>query len=552
MKSSLRFAIAAALGTGALWSGSAMAVLPSTVPAENILYFSGATATDQQMEDLARLSAAGGLCTAGTIDIFRGSNQRVTLCTGRGTGLAGNIGIAKESLGGSGNGIQPVAINDPLVWLDVKAAGFACGGTDNNIATNDAGTFNLAAGINVPAVLAATATLVAANQYTNCTPNTAPRLSMAGISDVEAGLFGFTGSINQRPLGQILFGVPVSLNLYRALQVAQGITATAACDTPAEQDTDSCVPSLTKGQIAAIYSGNIVSWDQLFVNGVALSTAAGVAAPADANVYICRRGNTSGTQVFTRSYALNQGCGGGDAFRAADSPACEADGCTFPTSGAIPADFVYANFSSGNVRDCLDQRDDDNRWAIGVLSTENTVNDIGGTGGDARDALGTGGAESHTREFRFVGINGFNPSLEVAANGGYDMVSENVCTVNTARLGVNPGGTLRTALFNRMCGDVASGTPAGLSDLNLVRAINESFDNQPHGDGGNMAKTDFVSYLVNTGPVSQSEMEANPVNAYTRSAGGSVNNCSPYQSIGDTDVSAARLRGPVLPGDVTP
>ncbi len=544
MKSTLRLAVAAVCAAGSLWSGNALAIAPSAVPATNILYFSGATATDQQLEDLGRL-ITGGLCSGGTnnvattsISIFRSGTQRVTLCPGGGTGLAGsNIGIAKESVGGSGNGIQPVAAGDSsLVWLNVKAANFACGGTDNNIATNDAGTFNPALTIDNPATLAATAILSAARNYTNCSP-TASQTAMAGISDVNASLFGFSGTIDERAVEQVLFGVPVSLNLYRALQIAQGLTVSPGpCDTAAEQDTEACVPSLTRAQIGSLYGGSYVDWSQI----TGLTTAAGVTLPAggDTSVYICRRGNTSGTQTFTKAYALGQGCGGSDAFRGPDDSGCEADGCVFPAGDTN--DFVYANTGSGQARDCLDARDDANLWAIGVLSTESTVNDIGGAGGDAIDALGTGGVERDTREFRFIGINGFIPSLEVAANGGYDMVAENVCTRGPGL----PAG-LRTNIANRICGDVTASLPAGLSDLNLIRAINAGFANMPHGDGGNLVKADFVNTTPNPGTVTQSEIATNPVNAYTRSASGVTNNCSAYQSLGDTDVRGATVRGPL-------
>jgi hypothetical protein len=557
MKSSVRFAVAAVCAAGSLWSGNALAVLPSAVPANNILYFSGATATDQQLEDLGRL-ATGGLCQANSIDIFRGTSQRVTLCTGAGTGLNGTpIGIAKESAGGSGNGIGPVATGGSLNWLNVKAANFVCLG-DNNTAADDPGSFNpnSVPVINTPKSLTTgSPRLTAAREYTNCTP-IAAQTAQAGISDVEARLFGFTGTIDERAVEQIMFGVPVSLNLYRALQIAQGLTATAACDTLIEQDGENCVPSLTRGQIGAIYGGQILDWSQ--ISG--LTTAAGVTLPVndDTSVFICRRGNTSGSQTFTQAYALGQGCGGSGSFRPADDAGCEEPGCVFPAGdGPNPdgnPDYVYASTGSGDVRNCLDARDDQNRWAIGVLSTENTVNDIAsasvpgsGVGGDPVDALGSGGTERDSREFRFVGINGFKPSLEVAANGGYDMVAENVCTRGP---GLTAG--LRTTIANRICGDVTDGFSAGLSDLQLIRAINEGFDNQPHGDGGNLIKTNFDTLLPNAGDVSQAEIEANPVNAYSRSATGVVNNCSSYLSVGDASVNGAVLRGPVLPGDVTP
>jgi hypothetical protein len=73
-----------------------------------------------------------------------------------------------------------------------------------------------------------------ATAYTNCSP-TATFTAEAGISDVEAKLFGADGG-QGTPLTQfqVVFGFPVTLNLYRSLQAAQGITATTACDGVAD------------------------------------------------------------------------------------------------------------------------------------------------------------------------------------------------------------------------------------------------------------------------------------------------------------------------------
>lgn len=551
MKSSVRYAVAAALLVSAVGTQSAFAALPAafdaTEQANNVLYFSGATATDGASEGVFITNS----CAAGTAHIFRGTNQRAVLCSSS-QGL-GDVGYVKESTGGSENGSVAVTQGANLNFLNVFSGSFVCAGTDNVANTADAGSFNPALSINVP-------TGAGANEYTNCTPNAA-RPATAGISDVEAGLLGVVGAVpvTVLPQAQILFGTPVSLNLYRALQIAQGITARTECDGvidgvfsdtgrlaitvanmpvgsardaegevdgPAELDTPACAPSLSKAQVASLYNGLITNWSELTVNGTSLTAAPGVTAPSSASVYICRRGDESGTQIGTRAYFLNQGCRGTSLFRAPT-----------PGGGSATAPLVYANGnnalvhagqSSGDVRNCLDDRDDQNRWAIGVLSTDSTVTgtaalgaggnapvgNIGGAGGNAIDALGVAGAEVHQREFRFVKIDGYNPSLEVAANGGYDFFTENVCTRANSLSGN------QATLFGNLCG------ATGMNACTTIRGANESLDNQPWGDGGTMCLPTVAGNTPHTAPVSQLNMETSPVNGFAKNPGGGLNNCN--------------------------
>ena len=67
---------------------AAHAINPATVPAANRVYFSGATATDNILENVFRL-VTNGVCQAGTIDVYRGTGQRVIACNAAITGLVG-------------------------------------------------------------------------------------------------------------------------------------------------------------------------------------------------------------------------------------------------------------------------------------------------------------------------------------------------------------------------------------------------------------------------------------------------------------------------------
>lgn len=476
------------LGAGAVLAvacASAYAIPPANVPAANRVYFGGATATDGVLENLFRLQV-GGICQNGTIDIYRGTNQRAIFCTGVAPGLVGvPIGFWKESLGGSGNGTTPVADGTSLQFLDVYNPAFACTGG--------------------PTPIAGTATLFGYTERTGCTPSIA-QVPPAGVADVEPRLLNASQSqINNLQTAGVLgivFSPAVSLNLYRALQVAQGLT---------QNDLPANVPSLTSSQVRALYSGFYADWNQLLdddaASGTPLPGAAGVTAPADTVVYNCRRGRSSGTQASFESYFLNQRCAPGvTGFVEPDDSACAASGCVW-NSGTYLDDVIFAGSGTGDVRLCLDAHNDNNTWAIGTISTENLFNNT-------------------DRQFRYIRTDGTLPTLEETANGAYHFFTENVMN---RRVGALSGVPL--TLVNYMQSNL--GRPA------LLTGINSGFQNTS-GDGGVLAVPNFSTINPNAAPATVAELRANPVNGQTR--GG--NNCSAPLMTADSVVGG-------LPGETT-
>jgi len=543
---------AIAIAVGSAISGFAFAgSLPSDVSSNNqVLFMSGSTAVNTPLEYLFRISADSGAtgvnCVKGTISIYRNgaseSSQgtfRTVICQGTGdlapgqgtipTLGANRIAFTKEGAAGSGNAFGPVNGTQNITFQDVR--NMTCAGKDGNINAAPANDGNLGGtGGNVPDTTAAPAggTLLAADVYYNCTGTTAAQRSDAGIADVESKLFDTTGQ-NEVAVAQVMFGVPVSLNLYRALQVAQGLN-TGSCATLAQRDTPACVPSLSSSVIAGLYSGTITDWSALADGittttpgaGTALPSVTGVTAPANNNVYICRRGNSSGTQRGTRAYFLNQGCNGTDSFAVATNSSCDAgktaeiDGCTFNTASDLDDTLVFANNNTGSVQSCLDSRDDQNKWAIGVLGIDDVPNGIGGAGGDARDTAGTSGAEVNTKEYRFVRVDGALPSLESAAVGAYTFYTENVCTRASTISATSDKGRIQA----RVC------SANGLTNPLTLTLVDTPLSTMPSGGGGLLAKPDYVTATPNPQPVTLANMLANPVNLTTKSVSGTVNNCS--------------------------
>ncbi len=482
-KSTIALAVCAAIG-----SSGAMAAQNYAAAAK--IYIGGATATDNTLEE-GLISNVGGLCdTAQPIDIYRsGTNQRVVICTTRATVTgAGSqlVAVHKESNGGSSNGIVPLTQGNAhsLVWLNVGALPNDCTVT----------------------TVAATANLAGYTNHAGCANVTigAPAaIPTGGISDTEPALsfpavLNATTFMTVTPVLDIVFGVPVTKNVYKALQIAQ-FGDVSACDTnPAANaytisDTDSaCVPSLTSSQVRALYSQSYTDWNNIVrrSDGTALSAIPGVVGPAggDTSVRICRRVASSGTQAGAESYWLNQRC-----VATTQQFATPDDNSSVTDTTYVASDFanslVNAAPSSGNARSCMQAAQGLNLWGIGVLSTEVTASNLSNAGDS----------------FRFVAIDGVAPTLANVANGRYTYFTSNVITKANSASGI-PGA-------------VMSYLPTILGNTAVIANLNATFANRPWGNAGILAKQGSVT--SNTAPYSDAELASSPVNTLTK--GG--NNC---------------------------
>lgn len=465
-------------------AGSAFAIDAGTVPASNRLNVSGATATNQALYQLTIL-ASGGLCdtsdidvyidTAGGTDATDANDQFMVACNGRaGTPFAGQpILLTKESNGGSNLGTRNVARSTPLAFLNPTAP-------------------NCTANINV----AAAGSRAAYTLFTGCT-GTINAVPDAGVADVEAALFldstaADIATLTANPLFQIIFAPAASLNLYRALQASQGL---------AQDDDPANVPNLTRGQITRIFNGESFTWDEF-------SNPDGTPFLAGEDVYVCRRGNDSGTQASFASFFLNERCNVSvPGFVPPDTISCQAGGCDWDR-GTFGGDFIFAADGSSDVRACLDSRNDNGEFALGVLSTNTSVNNT-------------------DRQIRFVGVDGAAPTLQETANGGYHFVTENVLNVRGAGPSGVPGDIVSFIVDN-------IGTPSVVADLN-------DGSRNPGGDHGILAVPNGSTIVENAPPVSIATMRTNPVSTFSRSVSGATNNCQPQ---------SATLGGQVIGGNL--
>jgi hypothetical protein len=195
--------------------------------------------------------------------------------------------------------------------------------------------------------------------------------SMGGFSDVEWPLFqdifvGIPGvaradiettAVN---LGQV-FGVAVSQPLYKALQVAQGITTPGCIDdvtfgVPVGVDDRSpaCQPSITSMQYRSIANADSF--------GAARGGWGFMGVAGNPKLNLARRVAVSGTQASSNAFFLSNPCAGGGLTGGKLAPA----GTTSTTTYR-----VTLNSGTSNVRTQLNNATAPDNFTIGVMSLEN-------------------------------------------------------------------------------------------------------------------------------------------------------------------------------------
>jgi hypothetical protein len=273
-----------------------------------------------------------------------------------GTGSDGTANGCTTSV----NYVDPTnAENNATVWKGCKLAGAALPPAGAN-----------------PTINGQNAAAVAADAF-------APSLPVGGFSDVEAALFPSTiggGDVSARGVesnanvGQV-FGLAVSVPLYRALQAAQGLS-----DVNSTTFDPVNAPNLTKTQYITIATQNGAAngdWTPILGNN-------------PGKVKVERRISTSGSQASSNAFFMQNPCASG--VNANLSPSTVAD--------SNPTYTVTENSGSGNVKTRLTDATNagaasQEGYAIGVLSLENNWR---------TDAAASAG-------YRYIKVDGVHPEL---------------------------------------------------------------------------------------------------------------------------------------------
>jgi len=467
-----------------------------------VVYLSGASAARGFIEELitnAGVPSANAICdTSKPVwkfkDAGNGKSQNAYMCEldAGNSALAGivtskpNVLIYKRSAGGSAQGVSPLIDQDPadavsasIEFLDITAG---C-------------TLSTAAAVGTLGVVVCPSTHLAVPDFgvSDVDPiqfraqNTPA--GFASVSEADLANLTVTGSV------ALTFGIPVTTDMRNGLQEAQfGINDPCVGD-----DSEACMPSLSRNQIANIYAGRLNNWDQLKVGGVSVFANASAlykgVGPVANRVHICRRVDGSGTQAQHGIKFLNTPC--------ADVAAVPATGNTGLFEFA-PIAQVHENSGSGDMTDCLDSLD--TGVAIPGADFQNTYG--------KRWAVGIQSVEKASAHFRFIKVDGVAPTLENVASGKYLDFAELTFQYNTGRM--NDATRVNTKA-------IADALIASAGEPTVVGEINKKFNHGFHA-------TQEVGYMANpnafTANADGSVDLTRPVNPYTHANGlAPVNNC---------------------------
>jgi len=236
-----------------------------------------------------------------------------------------------------------------------------------------------------------------------------PTLPAGGFSDVEFALFGTGadvaafGTETDAKVGQA-FGVVVNSNLYRQLQVSQGIYASIAAANAADAAFDPVnAPNISSAQYTSIIasgSGYQTDWSPILG-----------AAGAGKKVVLVRRVATSGTQASSNAFFLKNPCNGDPGVQGKLEPAALGDS----TPGVYE---VFEESGTGGVKTRLTAANTSGDFAIGVVSLEN----------DWRRETAAASAG-----YRFVKVDNVHPEAGSASGPTFNTVLGTGFTNYTAR-----------------------------------------------------------------------------------------------------------------------
>lgn len=212
---------------------------------------------------------------------------------------------------------------------------------------------------------------------TATTSDSAPVKPAGGFSDVEAALFGLStegyGVEADANVGQV-FGIATSVNLYRAMQAAQGIDISNDSEfLPAN------APNITRAQYASIAAGTAKT-NILIPNSTQ-------------KLNLARRAPTSGTQGSSNAHFLRNPCNNAPGIGGVLSPIgiADSDGSSIVvTEGSGTSNAISALSTS--------------EYAIGVLSLENQW----------RPAVAGG----PTAGYRYIKLDGVHPESPIPGSTG--------------------------------------------------------------------------------------------------------------------------------------
>lgn len=508
---------------------SAQAITPWDNPTPDLkAYTSGGAAQDKAYAS----AVLNVLAEPGTLDTFEDDNNGTIgarfagyYFIGRSTAGAGGIpaalpaGLAgkkiyleKRSLGAAGYGVVPLASNIAIDHLDIfKSAtltGVVGSGTVGAWVAN--GTNKYKAAITTAN---ANGTQSSWSNYLISTPSDGGFIGVdaesllqpntqnypAPVKEISTnaltGPWNSTYTVNdlaatRLPTGGLVYGIGVTLDLYKALQVAQWKSGQLPADTDTKlgEYTDArYIPNLSRNFLGSLLSGEIKSWNNIkftdagtnttyALSDVAKATASGglgytTLAPTKYTVGVGRR--NTGAAIGAVGYAklLNYPFTPNSNTPAADTPALsKATAEPYVTSpgGAGATDNLLKDWQAGTNISTLNYSATGKLWGFALHS------------GDRNAAAANA---TPAQNWRYIRIDGYTGTIENVASGNYPYWAEGEVLIQPA-LGAN-----KTNLLTAFADALKSS--AVISDINPTLV-------QPYGQSGVFAttRTDNVATTI--------------------------------------------------------
>lgn len=404
-------------------SGTALA-LPPTTPlpdSGHTLFLAGGAAQDPSLDQLIK----DNLALPGSFDVYydsgtpNGARYRAYFFTTDGSkvpGISGtqNVLIYKRSNGGAGYGVIPL-IQDPpqpVKQLDFTPAGAATFDAVNNRYVVSATQTNQYADAGITGV---NPSLLSGGNY--------PQPTGTGVGDAFSTTENVIKGVPQRltvtPAGGLAFGLAVTLDLYKVLQAAQVYSGTLPADTPIGSfDKDERIPTLTRQFIGSLLAGKIKTWNQVKVFNAAgigktlpeIATANGIALPnlvgGKVPVSVGNRNKGAAVGAAFSAVFLNYP-GTANAFQPATQPTLlNASATPFVTQapGASQQEQVLLDWQNGTNLSGLNPGTGFKRWGVAQQSTDWNP--------------------SYAKDYRYVRVDGYTPTLDNIQIGGYPAWAE--------------------------------------------------------------------------------------------------------------------------------
>ena len=493
------------------------------------IYTSGGAAQDTAYQE----TVFEALSVPGSVDVFQdvltgssnGSRFTAYYFTGASTltdpALRGKkILLEKRSLGAAGYGVVPLIANINLDHLDIfhsATSQLLATWTNTTVNSNIGGTtyavpFHAASITNANAATFLTSTkshggfagVDAAALLKPGTENYPDPVNEVSTNALTAGwISGYKTKdltpLTRIPTGGLVYGVGVTLDLYKVLQAAQKASGTLPASTVIGAYDQASLPTLSRNFLAALLQGNIQHWSNVEVNvggtlkplnDTSFLTAAGVSAPTNDKVAVGRRNTGAAIGAVAYAKLLNYPYAESAVAPAQATPTTTTDETnTAPIvkspGGASGTESLLVDWQAGTNTSNLNALAA-KYWGVAISSADrNTAVTAAGTGGKA---------------YRFVKIDGYAPTIENVASGNYPLWAEGEVLVNPT-----VGTTHEVSLFTDFGKALSTIAIAAKVDTALIQAW---------GQTGVFATT-----VTDAGAIDVPFLASHPIVPFTHQAG---------------------------------